>query len=142
MSLLTIDRRDTTTINSPDVLSFSASQLGFKEFSELGLQIAIVPNIASFFFCSSLLTLQKAKTSSFNDCQYKKKIDRVSPGFDRVDRVSPGQFPSGFWPPPGLVPCPGRPGPGSTHRAGPGFKTLEHRSLSYGCRVNFCQSET
>ena len=38
----------------------------------------------------------------------------------RVDRVSPGQLPSGFLPPPGPVPCPGRPGPGSTRRAGPG----------------------
>jgi len=47
----------------------------------------------------------------------KKKIDRV-------DRVSPGQFPSGFLPPPGLVPGPGQPGPGSTRRAGLGFKTL------------------
>jgi len=54
----------------------------------------------------------------------RKKIDRVSPGFDRVDRVSPSQFPSGFLPPPGPVPGPGRPGPGSTRRAGPGFKTL------------------
>jgi hypothetical protein len=42
----------------------------------------------------------------------------------RVDRVSPGQFPRGFLPPPGPVPGPGRPGPGSTRRAGPGFKTL------------------
>ena len=54
----------------------------------------------------------------------KKKIDRVSPGFDRVDQVSPGQFPSGFLPPPGPVPGLGRPGPGSTRRAGPGLKTL------------------
>ena len=29
---------------------------------------------------------------------------------DRVDRVSPGQFPSGFLPPPGPVPGPGRSG--------------------------------
>ena len=42
----------------------------------------------------------------------------------RVDRVFPGQFPSGFLPSPGPVPGPGRPGPGSTRRAGPGFKTL------------------
>jgi hypothetical protein len=47
----------------------------------------------------------------------KKKIDQV-------DRVSPSQFPSGFLPPPGLVPGPGQPGPGSTRRAGLGFKTL------------------
>jgi len=57
-------------------------------------------------------------------------LTRVWPGgpgpglIRRVDRVSPGQFPSGFLPPPGPVPGPGRPGPGSTRRAGPGFKTL------------------
>jgi hypothetical protein len=39
-------------------------------------------------------------------------------------RVSPGQLPSGFLPPSGLVPGPGRPGPGLTRRAGPGFKTV------------------
>jgi hypothetical protein len=42
----------------------------------------------------------------------------------RVDRVSPGQLPDGFLLRPGPVPCPGRPGPGSTRRAGPGFKTM------------------
>jgi len=42
----------------------------------------------------------------------------------RVDRVSPGQFPSVFLPSPGPVPGPGRPGPGSTRRAGPGLETL------------------
>jgi hypothetical protein len=69
----------------------------------------------------------------------RKKIDRVSPGFDRVDRVSPGfdrvdRVPGGpgF---PGPIPKrvfastrtglrPGSAGPGSTHQAGPGFKTL------------------
>jgi hypothetical protein len=54
----------------------------------------------------------------------KKKIDRVSPGFDRVDRV-PGR--------PGFAgPIPERvfastrtsPRPGSTRRASSGFKTL------------------
>ena len=54
-------------------------------------------------------------------CIYKSQ---VSSGFTRVDRVFPGQFPSGFLPQPGPVPGPGRPGPGSTRRAGPGFKTL------------------
>ena len=53
-----------------------------------------------------------------------KKIGRVLAGFARVDRVSPGQLPGGFLLRPGPVPCPGRPGPGSTRRAGPGFKTM------------------
>jgi hypothetical protein len=48
----------------------------------------------------------------------KKKIDRVSPGFGRVDQVSPGQFPSGFLPQPGPVLDPGRP-------AGP-VRVLKH----------------
>jgi len=66
--------------------------------------------------------------------QLPKKIrsglSRVYPGRPgsgstrRVDRVSPGQLPSEFLPPPGRVPGPGRLGLGSTRRAGPGFKTL------------------
>ena len=60
----------------------------------------------------------------------KKKLTGSHPGLagrtgSRVDRVSPGQFLSWFLPQPGLVPGPGRPGPGSTRRAGPGFKTLD-----------------
>ena len=60
----------------------------------------------------------------------KKKVTGSHPGLagwtgSRVDPSGrPGQFPSGFWPPPGPVPCPGRPGPWSTRRAGPGFKTM------------------
>jgi hypothetical protein len=42
----------------------------------------------------------------------------------RVDRVLPGQFPNGSFHQPGPVPAPGQPGPGSTRRARPGFKTL------------------
>jgi hypothetical protein len=49
---------------------------------------------------------------------------RVSTGFTRVDRVSPGQLPDGFLLRPGPVPGLDRPGPGSTRRAGPGFKTM------------------
>jgi len=37
----------------------------------------------------------------------------------------PGPIPERVLPPPGPVPGPGQPGPGSTRRAGPGFKTLE-----------------
>jgi hypothetical protein len=57
----------------------------------------------------------QAKTTLFNDCQYiKKKLTGSHPGLtgwtrSRVDRVSPGQFPSGFLPPPWPVPGPGRP---------------------------------
>jgi len=46
-----------------------------------------------------------------------------SPGF-RVDRVSPGQLLGGFLLRPEPVSGPGRPGPGSTRRAGPGFETM------------------
>jgi hypothetical protein len=44
-----------------------------------------------------------------------------SAGF-RVD--SPGQFPGCFLLKPGPALDPGQPGPGSTRRAGPGFKTM------------------
>jgi len=43
----------------------------------------------------------------------------------RVDRVLPGQLPSGFLLRPGSVPGPGWPGLGSNCRAGPGFKTMK-----------------
>jgi hypothetical protein len=61
---------------------------------------------------------------------YIKKRGRVYPGRPgseltcRVDRVSPGQLPDGFLLRPGPVPGPGWPGPGSTRRAGPSFKTM------------------
>jgi len=70
-------------------------------------------------------------------CLYEKKKEKKkretgsqpglpgSPGF-RVDRVFPGQLPGGFLLRPGPVPGPGRPGPGSTRRAGPGFKTVDY----------------
>jgi hypothetical protein len=56
----------------------------------------------------------------------KKKLTGSHPGLtgSRVDRVFPGQFPSGFLPPPGPVPGPGRSGPGSIRRGSPDFKTL------------------
>jgi len=67
---------------------------------------------------------------------YKNRpgLNRVYPGRPgsgltcRVDRVQPGQLPSGFLLRPGPVPGPGRPGPGSTRRAGPGFKTMRSRT--------------
>jgi len=94
-----------------------------------------MPNSASLFFVV-LASKTKAKTTSFNINQAKKNrpgLTRVRPGGPggpgpgstlRVDRVSPGQFPSGFLPSPGPVPGPGRPGPRSTRRAGPGLKTM------------------
>jgi len=57
-------------------------------------------------------------------------LSRVYPGrlvsgsIRRVDRVSPGQLPDEFLLRPGPVPGSGRPDPGSTSRAGPGFKTM------------------
>jgi len=67
----------------------------------------------------------------------KEKKKRERPGLSRVypgrlgsgstrlvDRVFPGQLPGGFLLRPGPVPGPGRPGPESTRRAGPGFKTV------------------
>jgi len=57
------------------------------------------------------------------------QVDQVSgrpaesTGF-QVNRVSSGQLLNGFLLRPGPVPSPGRPGPGSTHRAGPSFKTV------------------
>ena len=79
-------------------------------------RVTLIRFIASFFFClhfSAFWHFRWQKTTSFNDSENKKKIDRVSPGFGRVDRVPgwpsfPGQFPSGFLPQPGPVPGPGR----------------------------------
>jgi hypothetical protein len=52
-------------------------------------------------------------------------LGRPSSGLTRwVDWVSPGQIPSCFLLRPGPVLGPGRPGPGLTHRVGPGFKTM------------------
>jgi len=64
----------------------------------------------------------------------KKNLTWSHPGLtgSRVDRVSPGQFPSGFLPSPGPVPGPGRLGPGSTRRAGLGLKTLIKSICSVG----------
>jgi len=64
----------------------------------------------------------------------------LSLGLDRVSRVDPAGQPdhTGFFLPPffhqpGPVPDPGRPGPGSTRRAGPGFKTMVSCVYKYLC---------
>jgi hypothetical protein len=110
----------------PLLISWAA---GFHRVSKLGLPI--VNDFASFFFTlsSAFWHFRMIKTTSFNDLQLKNKLTESHPGLtgwtgSRVDRVSPGQFPSGFLPSPGPVPGPGRPGPGSTCRAGPGLKKL------------------
>jgi len=91
---------------------------------------------------SHFSALQCIRDSSICSCRFgheniKKKnpcLSRVWPGRPgpwltlRVDRVWPGQFPACFWLRPGPATGPGRPGPESTHRAGPGLKTLLHRS--------------
>jgi hypothetical protein len=51
----------------------------------------------------------------------------------RVDRVLPGCCPRRFCSKPGPVQPPGRPGPGSTRRAGPGLKTMIFIPLSHMC---------
>jgi hypothetical protein len=54
----------------------------------------------------------------------KKKKNRVSSGFARVARVWPGCCHSRSFVKPGPVQPPGRPGPGSTRRAGLGLITV------------------
>ncbi|XP_024440073.1 MADS-box protein SOC1 isoform X2 [Populus trichocarpa] len=58
-----------------------------------------------------LLAAENARLSD-EECSW------VLAKFTRVDRVLPGQLPGRFLLRPGLVPSPGRPGPGSTCRAG------------------------
>ena len=78
---------------------------------------------SSFFVClrSSVLSSRYV----FRVIKQRRLMTgRVKKKWSGLTRVWPGQFPSGFWPPPGPVPCPGRPGPGSTRGAGPGLKTM------------------
>jgi hypothetical protein len=70
-------------------------------------------------------------------CILKKKRESGSqsglPGSTRqVDRVLPSQLPNGFLLRPGPVLGPGRPGPGSTRRAGPSFKTMVQTGTLFG----------
>jgi hypothetical protein len=74
--------------------------------------------LGQFFF--------KSKRRRFS--KKKNKSQRVATGFltgsCQVNRVTPGfSFPY-FFLQPGPIPAPGRPGPGSTHLAGPDFKTM------------------
>jgi len=99
----------------------------------LCLQFCILhPSFASFWVKTVDILKGQNKRRHFQLCIYIKKrpgLSRVCPscpGFGstrRVDRVSPGQLLGRFLLRPGPVPGPGRPGPGSTRRAGPGFKT-------------------
>jgi hypothetical protein len=77
---------------------------------------------------------ESPKQCGFTSMYIKKKkrpgLSRVYPGRPgsgltrRVNRVSPGQLPSGFLLRPVPVLGPGWSGPGLTRRAGPGFKTM------------------
>jgi hypothetical protein len=85
----------------------------------------------------------KFKMTSFHVYVKKKKEAGSQPGLPgspefRVDRVFLGQLPGGFLLRPGPVPCSGRPGPGSTRRAGPSFKTMGkiEGASSYGLHFN------
>jgi hypothetical protein len=103
------------------------SNLFHRETTAINSQATkIVTDIASFFF-----TLQSSAFWYFKMPKQRrlmtvniKKIDRVSPGFDWVDRV-PGR--PGFFGPISkrvFASTWTGPRPGSTRRAGPSFKTL------------------
>jgi hypothetical protein len=74
-------------------------------------RVTLIRFIASFFFylqSSAFWHFRWQKTTSFNDSENKKKLTGFHPGLagwtrSRVDRVSPGQFSSGFLPQPGPV---------------------------------------
>jgi len=110
-------------------------------------RVTLIRFIASFFFCLQRFgILDGKKRRRLMTVKIKKKwpgLTRVwlggpGPGSTRrVDRVSSAQFPSGFLPKPGLVPGPGRPGPGSTCRAGPGFKTLIQIYYTYVKKLKY-----
>ena len=68
--------------------------------------------------------MNKAKTTLFYMC-VKTGSQLGLPGSAGFRVEPPGQLPTGFLLRPGPVPCPGRPGPGSTRRAGSGFKTMD-----------------
>jgi len=54
----------------------------------------------------------------------KTKVNGLQPGFWPGQPGHTGSWLMLFFHQPGPVPAPGQPGPGSTRRAGPGFKTL------------------
>jgi len=125
-------RSETTTIKTSSTLLCSSVHRLKLIFLLIRFGQSICPIL---LHCSSSFwpLKQRPKRRRLTSSSIKKNrpgLSRVWPGSPgpgltrRVDRVSPGQLPSGFLPPPGPVPCPGRPGPGSTRRAGPGFKTL------------------
>jgi hypothetical protein len=74
-----------------------------------------------FFFKSKRRRFSKKK---------KQKSTGLQPGLDRILLGHTGFFLPPFFLQPGPVPAPGRPGPGSTCRARPGFKTMVY-DLSY-----------
>jgi hypothetical protein len=76
--------------------------------------------------CSSSLfwPFKRPKQRRFTAMYIYKKRGRVSVGFAQVIRVLLGQLPGGFLLRPGPIPCLGQPGPRSTRRASPGFKTM------------------
>jgi len=77
---------------------------------QLGLQtVSFVTDIVSFFFSLQFVVFwpfKRPKRRRLMNGNIKKKLTGSHPGLtgwtgSRVDRVSPGQFPSGFLPPPG-----------------------------------------
>jgi hypothetical protein len=106
-------------------------------------KVTLIRFIASFFFCLQRFgILDGKKRRRLMTVKIKKKVTGSHSGLarwtgSRVDRVSPAQFPSGFLPKPGLVPGPGRPGPRSTCRTGPGFKTLIQIYYTYVKKLKY-----
>jgi hypothetical protein len=83
---------------------------------------------------SSFWPFKRPQRCRFKALYTKKKEAGFQPGLPgstlRVDRISPGQLPTGFLRRPGPVPGPGRPDSGSTCWAGPGFKSTS-RTIHY-----------
>jgi len=106
----------------------------------LGLYHSFKTRVPGFDRVTGLVFFKKSKRRRFSK---KKKSQRV------CNRVLPGQPPPGqpgntgfflslFFLQPGPVPAPGRPGPGSSHRAGPaGFQN--YRLYRWFVQLRFYQ---
>ena len=114
------------------LLLFSIVKTSSTGFKELGLQIVIVPNIALFFFTfqsSAFWPFKRPKRRRLMTVNIKKN-NRASLRFDRVDPPSRPGFSGPIFKRVFASTRTG-PRPGSTRRAGPGFKTLVETDTYY-----------